>query len=128
MVVMAARDGRCDPVLVAPGPVKSWALPCNVCGGFGLFDPLYTVLPLTGGLVPATTTTTSMAQPRPQPTPRVITVTDLSTSVTMGVSPSDVAPTDSTTASVITDATLSHMTPSPTRTLLSSSSLATTSL
>lgn len=65
VIATAAPDGRCDPILVAPNPVKSWALPCNACGRFGLFDPPYAVPPLAGGLVPATTT----AHPQPQTTP-----------------------------------------------------------
>ncbi|KAJ5141902.1 hypothetical protein N7526_002897 [Penicillium atrosanguineum] len=39
VIATAAPNGRCDPILVAPEPVKSWASPCNACGQFGLFDP-----------------------------------------------------------------------------------------
>lgn len=67
-IATAAPDGQCDPILVAPDPVKSWALPCNACGRFGLFDPPYAVPPLTGGLVPATTTAISTPV-APTPTP-----------------------------------------------------------
>lgn len=59
-------NGRCDPILLAPEPVKSWASPCNACGQFGLFDPPYAVSPLTGGLVPVTTV--AMTQPETQTT------------------------------------------------------------
>lgn len=48
-------DGRCNPSLVAPSAVKSWALPCNACGKFGLFDPPYAIPTLDGGLIGTTT-------------------------------------------------------------------------
>ncbi|KAI1856876.1 uncharacterized protein JN550_013621 [Neoarthrinium moseri] len=56
-IATKAPDGRCDPSLVAPDVVKSWALPCNACGKFGLFDPPYAVPTLTGGLIEPTITT-----------------------------------------------------------------------
>lgn len=62
VIATAAPNARCDPILAAPKPVKSWASPCNACGNFGLFDPPYAVAPLTGGLVPEATTT-SMTKP-----------------------------------------------------------------
>ncbi|KAJ6010011.1 hypothetical protein N7522_005027 [Penicillium canescens] len=39
VIATAAPNSRCDPILVAPEPVKSWASPCNACGNFGMFDP-----------------------------------------------------------------------------------------
>ncbi|KAI1336018.1 hypothetical protein F5Y15DRAFT_427342 [Xylariaceae sp. FL0016] len=52
-----APNSYCDPILVAPDVVKTWASPCNACGRFGLFDPPYAVPTITGGLIPSTTTT-----------------------------------------------------------------------
>ncbi|KAJ5611394.1 hypothetical protein N7510_008113 [Penicillium lagena] len=95
VIATAAPDGRCDPILVAPDPVKSWASPCNACGAFGLFDPPYAVPPLTGGLVPGPTTTT-MALPEPQTT------------------------TGSSTMSTVTETTAYDVAPTPTLTPLSS--------
>jgi hypothetical protein len=125
VIATAAPDGRCDPILVAPDPVKSWASPCNACGGFGLFDPPYAVSPLTGGLVPVSTTTL-MAQPKPQTTPSAISATDTTTSLTTGPTSSGVASTDVTTASVTTGAISSDVTLAPTP--LSSTSSGTSSL
>lgn len=53
-------EGRCDPILVAPNTVKSWASPCNACGRFGLFDPPYAVPTLSGGLIETTATITTV--------------------------------------------------------------------
>ncbi|KAI0009996.1 hypothetical protein F4779DRAFT_579506 [Xylariaceae sp. FL0662B] len=68
-IATKAPDGRCDPSLVAPDVVKSWALPCNACGRFGLFDPPYAVPTLDGGLLPTTTITTPEAQTTASATP-----------------------------------------------------------
>ncbi|KAJ5332131.1 uncharacterized protein N7506_005914 [Penicillium brevicompactum] len=87
VIATAAPNGRCDPILAAPKPVKSWASPCNACGNFGLFDPPYAVAPLTGGLVPETITT-SMTQPE------ITTTTSTSSHVD-----ETKAPTDETTTS-----------------------------
>lgn len=78
VIKTAAPDGHCDPVLVAPEKVKSWASPCNACGNFGLFDPPYAVPPLTGGLVPETTTTTTTTPAEPQTTASATTATETS--------------------------------------------------
>lgn len=107
VIATAAAGGRCDPILVAPEPVKSWASPCNACGAFGLFDPPYAVPPLQGGLVPGPTMTT-MAQPEPQTTT------------------SRVPATESTTTLAVTETT-PDVTPIPTLTQLSSTSSVTTS-
>ncbi|KAJ5766161.1 uncharacterized protein N7511_003777 [Penicillium nucicola] len=61
-IATATPNSRCDPILVAPEPVKSWASPCNACGNFGLFDPPYAVGPITGGLVPMTTTVATSSE------------------------------------------------------------------
>ncbi|KAI2626548.1 hypothetical protein GGR54DRAFT_475754 [Hypoxylon sp. NC1633] len=62
VIATMSPDGRCDPSLVAPDVVKSWALPCNACGRFGLFDPPYAIPALTGGLVPTTVITTPVEE------------------------------------------------------------------
>ncbi|KAJ5152811.1 uncharacterized protein N7482_009289 [Penicillium canariense] len=98
VIATAAPNGRCDPILLAPEPVKSWASPCNACGQFGLFDPPYAVSPLTGGLVPVTTTV-AMTQPETQTTPSAASATDTSaTAVVITESPS---PSTEATSSVI---------------------------
>jgi hypothetical protein len=74
VIATASPNGRCDPILVAPEPVKSWASPCNACGNFGMFDPPYAVAPLTGGLVPVTTTVA--LQSETQTTPSTSSVTE----------------------------------------------------
>ncbi|KAJ5642062.1 hypothetical protein N7490_006062 [Penicillium lividum] len=80
VIATAAPNGRCDPILVAPEPVKSWASPCNACGNFGLFDPPYAVPPLAGGLEPATTT---VAMTQPETTSTVISATDTTTTMSV---------------------------------------------
>jgi hypothetical protein len=115
--------GRCDPILAAPDPVKSWALPCNACGRFGLFDPPYAVPPLQGGLIAGTTTTT-MAQPPPQATTSVAPPPPASSSPpppppssTPPPSPSSSTPTpttDPTTASAATKAPSTPLAPQTT--------------
>jgi len=95
----ATPNGRCDPILVAPEPVKSWASPCNACGSFGLFDPPYAVSPLTGGLVPVTTTV-AMTQPETQTTSSATPATDTTAT-----------PIATTTVAVTTEST-SHSTES----------------
>ncbi|KAJ5924136.1 hypothetical protein N7466_008323 [Penicillium verhagenii] len=80
VIATAAPNGRCDPILVAPETVKSWASPCNACGNFGLFDPPYAVAPLTGGLVPATTT---VAMTQPETTSSTVSTTDTTTTVSV---------------------------------------------
>lgn len=101
VIATAAPNGRCDPILVAPEPVKSWALPCNACGQFGLFDPPYAVSPLTGGLVPATTTA-AMTQPEAQTIPSATSATD--TTITSVDTTKISVTTESTSSS--TEATL----------------------
>jgi hypothetical protein len=92
VIATMAPNGRCDPILVAPEPVKSWASPCNACGRFGMFDPPYAVAPLTGGLVPVTTTV-AMTQPDTQSTPSATSATS-TTSVP-----------ETTTVAVVTEST-----------------------
>jgi hypothetical protein len=71
---IATLESRCNPILAAPTPVRSWAYPCNACGRFGLFDPPYAVPTLTGSLVVPITTVpppppvTVTAAPTPAPT------------------------------------------------------------
>ncbi|GAB1314534.1 hypothetical protein MFIFM68171_04744 [Madurella fahalii] len=60
-IATMAVDPRCNPMLAAPSPVRSWAYPCNACGRFGLFDPPYAVPTITGDLVEATPVTTVTA-------------------------------------------------------------------
>ncbi|CEJ60181.1 hypothetical protein PMG11_08766 [Penicillium brasilianum] len=76
VIATAKPNGRCDPILLAPEPVKSWASPCNACGQFGLFDPPYAVSPLTGGLV---TMTTTFATIQPQNIPSATSVDNTAT-------------------------------------------------
>ncbi|KAF7125407.1 hypothetical protein CNMCM5793_001585 [Aspergillus hiratsukae] len=126
VIATAAPDGRCDPILVAPEPVKSWALPCNACGPFGMFDPPYAVPPLTGRLVPVPTTTT-MAQPKPQTTANVIPATDTTTLVATETTSSEVAPTatptpSSSTSSATTSLSSFSSDPNPTTTLVMAAS------
>ncbi|KAJ5106341.1 hypothetical protein N7456_003016 [Penicillium angulare] len=101
VIATAAPDGRCDPILAAPEPVKSWASPCNACGNFGLFDPPYAVPTVTGGLVP--TSTTSTTQSEVQSTSTVITTTEDSTSSDEGTT---LVP--ESTTSTLSDATESE--------------------
>ncbi|KAK9419013.1 hypothetical protein SUNI508_07534 [Seiridium unicorne] len=54
--ILTMTDAHCDPTLVAPDVVKSWASPCNACGRFGLFDPPYAIPTIPGGLLGTTTT------------------------------------------------------------------------
>ncbi|KAJ5469219.1 hypothetical protein N7475_006971 [Penicillium sp. IBT 31633x] len=89
-----APNGHCDPILVAPEPVKSWASPCNACGNFGLFDPPYAVEPLTGGLVPVTTTVATTSAVQTSPSSTFISTTESTTT-----------PVDSTTVAAITQYT-----------------------
>ncbi|KAI0426729.1 hypothetical protein F5Y09DRAFT_318008 [Xylaria sp. FL1042] len=56
-IATTVPDGHCDFSLVAPQPVKQWALPCNGCGRLGLFDPPYAIPPLGGGIIGTTITT-----------------------------------------------------------------------
>ncbi|KAI0509650.1 hypothetical protein F5B22DRAFT_658009 [Xylaria bambusicola] len=60
VIATTIPDGHCDFSLLAPEPVKQWALPCNACGRLGLFDPPYAVPPLDGGIIGPTITTTSV--------------------------------------------------------------------
>lgn len=90
VIATAAPNSRCDPILVAPEPVKSWASPCNACGNFGMFDPPYAVAPLTGGLVPVTTTVAPQSET--QTTPSTTSVTETTAT-----------PVDSTTAANTTE-------------------------
>jgi hypothetical protein len=94
VIATAAPNGRCDPILVAPEPVKSWASPCNACGNFGMFDPPYAVAPLTGGLVPVTTTVAPHSNA--QTTPSTTSVTETTAK-----------PVDSTTVTDTTKSTSS---------------------
>ncbi|KAJ5461728.1 uncharacterized protein N7458_003280 [Penicillium daleae] len=123
VIATAKPNGRCDPILLAPEPVKSWASPCNACGQFGLFDPPYAVSPLTGGLVPVTTTI-AMTQPEvqttPSPTspettatpvePSTMAVTTEGTSSTVE-SPSSVMPTSASSSSISSRAATSTFNP-----------------
>ncbi|KAK9771686.1 hypothetical protein SCAR479_11615 [Seiridium cardinale] len=54
--ILTMTDAHCDPTLVAPDVVKSWASPCNACGKFGLFDPPYAIPTIPGGLLGTTAT------------------------------------------------------------------------
>ncbi|KAJ5655340.1 hypothetical protein N7507_007290 [Penicillium longicatenatum] len=105
VIATAAPNGRCDPILVAPEPVKSWASPCNACGNFGLFDPPYAVSPLAGGLVPATTT---VAMTQPETTSSVVSATDTTTTMSVSTKSSSSSPetsfpvTASSPSSVVT--------------------------
>ncbi|KAJ6113556.1 hypothetical protein N7523_006873 [Penicillium sp. IBT 18751x] len=99
VIATAAPNGRCDPILVAPEPVKSWASPCNACGPFGMFDPPYAVAPLTGGLVPVTTTV-AMTQPETQSTPSATPATDTTAT-----------PIATTTVAVMTESSYSSAEP-----------------
>lgn len=98
-IATAVPNGRCDPILVAPEKVKSWASPCNACGPFGMFDPPYAVAPLTGGLVPVTTTV-AMTQPETQSTPSATPATETTAT-----------PMDTTTVAVTTESTYSSAEP-----------------
>lgn len=90
-IATMAPNSHCDPILVAPGPVKSWASPCNACGRFGLFDPPYAVPPLYGNLVPETSAPT-MVQPQPQTTTTLVPATpSTTTTVATETSSSNVA-------------------------------------
>ncbi|KAI0453357.1 hypothetical protein F5B21DRAFT_287279 [Xylaria acuta] len=60
IIATTIPDGHCDFSLLAPQPVKQWALPCNACGRFGLFDPPYAIPTLGGGLIATTITTTNI--------------------------------------------------------------------
>ncbi|KAI1154085.1 hypothetical protein F4825DRAFT_412998 [Nemania diffusa] len=60
VIATTIPDGHCDFSLLAPQPVKQWALPCNACGRFGLFDPPYAIPPLGGGFIETTITTTDI--------------------------------------------------------------------
>ncbi|KAI0467443.1 hypothetical protein F4859DRAFT_494437 [Xylaria cf. heliscus] len=57
VIATTIPDGHCDFSLLAPETVKQWALPCNACGRFGLFDPPYAIPTLSGGLIATTITT-----------------------------------------------------------------------
>ncbi|KAH8658135.1 hypothetical protein BX600DRAFT_439305 [Xylariales sp. PMI_506] len=56
VIATTIAGGPCDPILVAPTPVKSWASPCGACSNFGLFDPPYAIPTITGGVFATTTT------------------------------------------------------------------------
>ncbi|KAJ8131935.1 hypothetical protein O1611_g1687 [Lasiodiplodia mahajangana] len=60
VIATTIPDGHCDFSLLAPQTVKQWALPCNACGRFGLFDPPYAIPPLGGGFIESTITTTDI--------------------------------------------------------------------
>ncbi|KAJ5306854.1 hypothetical protein N7508_005869 [Penicillium antarcticum] len=101
VIATAAPNSRCDPILVAPEPVKSWASPCNACGNFGLFDPPYAVAPLTGGLVPVTTTAATPLETQATPSTTLVSVTETTAT-----------PVESSTVAVTTDSTSSSETSS----------------
>ncbi|KAF2969086.1 hypothetical protein GQX73_g4480 [Xylaria multiplex] len=89
VIATTIPDGHCDFSLLAPEPVKQWALPCNACGRLGLFDPPYAIPPLDGGIIGTTTTTTnvkttilaSTTSPSSGPTTSIVTATS-TTSIT----------------------------------------------
>ncbi|CAG8415646.1 unnamed protein product [Penicillium salamii] len=131
VIATAAPNGRCDPILAAPKPVKSWASPCNACGNFGLFDPPYAVAPLTGRLVPETTTT-SMTKPEVTIT-STTSATDITNTAASEVSSatsnvasysSETSPPSETTSS--SAATMTEIqSPSPTEDMISSGTIST---
>ncbi|OTB00871.1 hypothetical protein M426DRAFT_15096 [Hypoxylon sp. CI-4A] len=96
-IATLSPDGRCDPSLVAPNVVKSWALPCNACGRFGLFDPPYAIPALSGGLVPTTAITT----------PEQETTASSTTTVPAATSPTSTVATTTPTASSVSTASTS---------------------
>ncbi|KAK5632343.1 hypothetical protein RRF57_008057 [Xylaria bambusicola] len=83
VIATTIPDGHCDFSLLAPEPVKRWALPCNACRRLGLFDPPYAIPPLDGGIIgPAITTTnvdtttfTSTSSASIGPTSTIVTAT-----------------------------------------------------
>ncbi|KAI1116737.1 hypothetical protein F5Y14DRAFT_53979 [Nemania sp. NC0429] len=83
VVATTIPDGHCDFSLLAPQTVKDWALPCNACGRFGLFDPPYAIPTLGGGLIETTITTadtetttfTSTSSPEGGATSTIVTAT-----------------------------------------------------
>ncbi|KAI0531889.1 hypothetical protein GGR58DRAFT_523879 [Xylaria digitata] len=83
VIATTIPDGHCDFTLLAPEPVKQWALPCNACGRLGLFDPPYAIPPLDGGIIGTTITTASdetttlasTASPSSGPTTSIVTAT-----------------------------------------------------
>ncbi|KAI1399309.1 hypothetical protein F4819DRAFT_421872 [Hypoxylon fuscum] len=100
-IATKAPDGRCDPSLVAPDVVKSWALPCNACGKFGLFDPPYAVPTLDGGLIGTTTVTPieeTTASATPTTTPAATGASSTAVTATATSTPVPV-PTESSAAS-----------------------------
>ncbi|XXH03418.1 hypothetical protein Hte_009820 [Hypoxylon texense] len=102
VIATKAPDGRCDPSLVAPAAVRSWALPCNACGRLGLFDPPYAIPALSGGLVPTTAVTTPVEETTPAPAPTTTTTT---TPAATGATSTTVAETTTTTAAAETSST-----------------------
>lgn len=106
VIATMAPNGHCDPILVAPEPVKSWALPCNACGSFGLFDPPYAIPPLYGNLVPETTAPT-VVQPQPQTITTVIPASPSTTTTVATETSSNVASIPASSFSSGSVATLS---------------------
>lgn len=101
VIATKAPDGRCDPSLVAPDVVKSWALPCNACGKFGLFDPPYAVPTLGGGLIETTETITAT-----EPDSTILAPTTTTTPPATGASSTVVEPTITATVPDTTGSTI----------------------
>ncbi|KAJ6067873.1 uncharacterized protein N7446_004910 [Penicillium canescens] len=119
VIATAAPNSRCDPILVAPEPVKSWASPCNACGNFGMFDPPYAVAPLTGDLVPVTTTVAPQSET--QTIPGISSVTETTATPVSSTKVADTtestSPSEEATSPVVettspqTEITPSHVIP-----------------
>ncbi|KAF3395853.1 hypothetical protein F1880_006819, partial [Penicillium rolfsii] len=125
VIATAKPNGRCDPILLAPDPVKSWASPCNACGQFGLFDPPYAVSPLPGGLVPVTTiiaTTQPATESTPSATSAETTATLVETSP-IGGSTDSTSPRTESSSSRVMSAPVSSSSIPVTASSLSSSSI-----
>ncbi|KAI0164422.1 hypothetical protein GGR52DRAFT_559727 [Hypoxylon sp. FL1284] len=120
VLATAAPDPRCDPSLVAPAVVRSWALPCNACGRFGLFDPPYAIPAVSGGLVPTTvattpqqeTTTAASAPEETTPTPPTTGATSTGVTETNTPTTSVAAPSSTTEAETTPSTTATPTVPS----------------
>lgn len=113
VIATMAPGGPCDPILVAPDKVRSWASPCGACGAFGLFDPPYAIPALGGPLVPVPVTTTMVAPPQPETTttttpngPEPVSTSTTTTPPAVAATSTALAPTagTSTTAETSTSA------------------------
>ncbi|KAI0411859.1 hypothetical protein F5X98DRAFT_380332 [Xylaria grammica] len=103
VIATTIPDGHCDFSLLAPQPVKQWALPCNACGRLGLFDPPYAIPPLDGGITETATTTSvdtttfvSTTSASSGPTTTIITATSTATATTATSQSTETETTSST--------------------------------